>query len=718
MVRNIVKIYLDDLKRIFTNYAALIVILALCILPSLYAWFNIKASWDPYGQEATSQIKIGVVNNDQGADLNGKHVNIGNQVIDELKTNDLMGWQFVSQEEADTALEEGTYYATITLPENFSSNITSLVTSDVKKGEIIYKVNEKINAIAPKLTSKGATGVQENINKTIIETVSGILLETGESIGVEVQEMVLPKLANVTGQLWEVTSKFDQINSTVHLAMEGGVKLKDLVASIQSDLPVIQETLTSAQTLTENLEKFIQSSQSNMTELLPTIKTDIELVNSISTEMIQYVDAITAAIQSGSAEAPAMIENLMTKVESGKGLVDSLVSVLEPFAKLPIGGKLKPIIEQLQGVSEELSKVGGFLQTTHDAVANSKEPDLSLLTNIRTILTNIQGLFAHLAGNFDSEIGTSITTILTNASETAQGILTILKEAESKLPEVSDFLNIAFEASGSGIEGIEYVRNKLPDAERVITELATKMEEINENQDLKQVLELLQSSITERQNFITNPVDLVEEPIFPMHNYGTAMTPFYSVLALWVGMTLLVSMLSVHAHGDYRPIEVYFGKYLLFGTIGLIQALIIALGDLYLLKIYCINPGLFVIGLLFTSAVFAFIVYSLVSVFGNVGKVISIILLVLQVAGSGGTFPIQLTPKFFQVIYPFLPFTYAISFAREAIGGVVESVLTHDIFVLMFYISMAILISIFLKRPINKLMSGFSQRYKESGLGE
>lgn len=718
MVRNIVKIYLDDLKRIFTNYAALIVILALCILPSLYAWFNIKASWDPYGQEATSQIKIGVVNNDQGADLNGKHVNIGNQVIDELKTNDLMGWQFVSQEEADTALEEGTYYATITLPENFSSNITSLVTSDVKKGEIIYKVNEKINAIAPKLTSKGATGVQENINKTIIETVSGILLETGESIGVEVQEMVLPKLANVTGQLWEVTSKFDQINSTVHLAMEGGVKLKDLVASIQSDLPVIQETLTSAQTLTENLEKFIQSSQSNMTELLPTIKTDIELVNSISTEMIQYVDAITAAIQSGSAEAPAMIENLMTKVESGKGLVDSLVSVLEPFAKLPIGGKLKPIIEQLQGVSEELSKVSGFLQTTHDAVANSKEPDLSLLTNIRTILTNIQGLFAHLAGNFDSEIGTSITTILTNASETAQGILTILKEAESKLPEVSDFLNIAFEASGSGIEGIEYVRNKLPDAERVITELATKMEEINENQDLKQVLELLQSSITERQNFITNPVDLVEETIFPMHNYGTAMTPFYSVLALWVGMTLLVSMLSVHAHGDYRPIEVYFGKYLLFGTIGLIQALIIALGDLYLLKIYCINPGLFVIGLLFTSAVFAFIVYSLVSVFGNVGKVISIILLVLQVAGSGGTFPIQLTPKFFQVIYPFLPFTYAISFAREAIGGVVESVLTQDIFVLMFYISMAILISIFLKRPINKLMSGFSQRYKESGLGE
>ena len=175
MIKNVWTIYKEDLKRIFTNYAALIVILALCILPSLYAWFNIKASWDPYGQEATSQIKIGVINNDKGTEFNGKLINIGDQVVDQLKENDLMGWQFVDEAEGEKALEEGTFYATITIPDNFSQDITSLVTSDVKKGQIIYRVNEKINAIAPKLTSKGATGVQENINQTIVETVSGIL---------------------------------------------------------------------------------------------------------------------------------------------------------------------------------------------------------------------------------------------------------------------------------------------------------------------------------------------------------------------------------------------------------------------------------------------------------------------------------------------------------------------------------------------------------------
>lgn len=718
MIKNIFKIYLDDLKKIFTNYAALIVIIALCILPSLYAWFNIKASWDPYGQEATSQIKIGVVNNDEGADLNGKTVNIGDQIIDELKNNDLMGWQFVSEEEAETALEEGQYYATLTIPEEFSSDITSLITSDVKKGEIIYKVNEKINAIAPKLTSKGATGVQENVNKTIIETVSGILLETGESLGVEIQETVLPKLSNVAAQLTELTTKFDPINSTVDLAYDGGGKLKQLISSIQSDLPLIQNTLTSAQNMTSSLESFIQTSQNNIENFLPTIKTDIELLHSISGEMIKYVDAIAGAIQSGSAEAPAMIENLMAKVDSSKGLVDSLISVLEPFSKLPIGNKLNPILEQLQGVSNELTQVNQFLQTLHENVVNNGQPDLNILNKMRTVLQNVESITGQLTQNFDSQIAPSITTILTSAFETAQNVLVVLKEAESKLPQVSDLLSIAFEASDKGIEGLEYVREKLPEAESRVIELRNKMNEVDNNQDLQEVLALLQTAVTERQNFLKNPVDLVEETLFPMHNYGTAMTPFYSVLALWVGMTLLVSMLSVHAHENYRPIEVYFGKYLLFGTIGFIQALIIALGDLYLLKIYCVNPGLFIAGMLFTSVTFAFIVYSLVSVFGNVGKVVSIILLVLQVAGSGGTFPIQLTPKFFQIINPFLPFTYAISFAREAIGGVVENVLTQDVFALMFYITMAILISIFLKRPINKLLSGFAKKYEESGLGE
>ena len=717
MIKNIWTIYKEDLKRIFTNYAALIVILALCILPSLYAWFNIKASWDPYGQQATSQIKIGVINNDKGTELNGKLINIGDQVVDQLKENDLMGWQFVDEAEGEKALEEGTFYATITIPDNFSQDITSLVTSDVKKGQMIYRVNEKINAIAPKLTSKGATGVQENINQTIVETVSGILFEAGKGLGLEIQETVLPQLSHVYDQLEELISKFGDMNSLVQTAHNGGIQLKDLIASIQTDLPLIETTITSAKTTITSLESFMDTSKSALSDFMPTLKNDLLLIQTIADELNTYVSQIEEAILSGSDKAPELIENLITKVESTQSLVRSFVKVLESFNKFP-AGRFDELISQLQGVNGELDKAKDFLQQLHDTTVNGGEPNLTVLNNIKTLLSSVSSTASSIYNRFDSAIVPSLNNVIDQAYSTATNVLQVLKEAETKLPDVASLLNTAYEGADKGIDAIEYINSKLPEAENKVREVTAKLGDINESQSLQEVLTLLQEAVTERQNFMSSPVDLVEETIFPMHNYGTAMTPFYSVLAQWVGMTLLISMLSVHAKGEYRPSEEYFGKFLLFATIALVQGLIIALGDLYLLNIYCVNPGLFIVGILFTSITFTFIVYSLVSVFGNVGKVVSIILLVLQVAGSGGTFPIQLTPKFFQIINPFLPFTYAISFARESIGGIVENVLAKDIIIMCIYSVGAVLISLFLKKPINKLLQGFAEKFEESGLGE
>lgn len=717
MIKNVWTIYKEDLKRIFTNYATLIVILALCILPSLYAWFNIKASWDPYGQEATSQIKIGVINNDKGTEFNGKLINIGDQVVDQLKENDLMGWQFVDEAEGEKALEEGTFYATITIPDNFSQNIISLVTSDVKKGQMIYRVNEKINAIAPKLTSKGATGVQENINQTIVETVSGILFEAGKGLGLEIQETVLPQLSHVYDQLEELISKFGDMNSLVQTAHNGGIQLKDLIASIQTDLPLIETTITSAKTTITSLESFMDTSKSALSDFMPTLKNDLLLIQTIADELNTYVSQIEEAILSGSDKAPELIENLITKVESTQSLVQSFVKVLESFNKFP-AGRFDELISQLQGVNGELDKAKDFLQQLHDTIVNGGEPNLTVLNNIKTLLSSVSSTASAIYNRFDSAIVPSLNNVIDQAYSTATNVLQVLKEAEAKLPDVASLLNTAYEGADKGIDAIEYINSKLPEAENKVREVTAKLGDINESQSLQEVLTLLQEAVTERQNFMSSPVDLVEETIFPMHNYGTAMTPFYSVLAQWVGMTLLISMLSVHAKGEYRPSEEYFGKFLLFATIALVQGLIIALGDLYLLNIYCVNPGLFIVGILFTSITFTFIVYSLVSVFGNVGKVVSIILLVLQVAGSGGTFPIQLTPKFFQIINPFLPFTYAISFARESIGGVVENVLAKDIIIMCIYSVGAVLISLFLKKPINKLLHGFAEKFEESGLGE
>ena len=248
--------------------------------------------------------------------------------------------------------------------------------------------------------------------------------------------------------------------------------------------------------------------------------------------------------------------------------------------------------------------------------------------------------------------------------------------------------------------------------------LVSKVSGINNSKDLQEIVDLLKSDVQKRSDFLANPVNIVENKLFPMGNYGTGMTPFYTVLSLWVGLLLLASMLTVEAEGEYSAMSQYFGKMLLFMSIAIIQAIIVAVGDLYILKIYCVNPLLFVLGSVFTSIIFTLILYSLCSVLGNIGKVLGIVLLVIQIGGSGGTFPIQLTPKFFQVINPFLPFTYAISFAREAIGGVVQNVLIKDIVVLLIYGAIFILISLFLKKPINKLTHGFTESFEKSGIGE
>ena len=252
----------------------------------------------------------------------------------------------------------------------------------------------------------------------------------------------------------------------------------------------------------------------------------------------------------------------------------------------------------------------------------------------------------------------------------------------------------------------------------MINDLVSKVGSINNSGDLQKIVDLLKSDVQKRSDFLSNPVNIVENKLFPMGNYGTGMTPFYTVLSLWVGLLLLSSMLRVEAKGEYSATSQYFGKMLLFMSIAIIQAIIVALGDLYILKIYCVNPLLFVLASVFTSIIFTLILYSMCSVLGNIGKVLGIVLLVIQIGGSGGTFPIQLTPKFFQVINPFLPFTYAISFAREAIGGVVQSVLIKDIVVLLIYGAIFILISLFLKKPINKLIHGFTESFEKSGIGE
>ncbi len=718
MIRNSLRIYKGDIKRICTNYAAIIIIIALALLPSFYAWFNIKACWDPYSEEATGQIKVAVVNKDRGTALKDKEVNIGDEVVEELKNNKTLGWIFMSEEESNSALEKGEIYASITIDEDFSKDITSFLTSDIEKGKIIYSVNEKINAIAPKITVKGATAVQENVNQTVIETVSKVILTGAQSAGYKIKEDVLPKLVEAENILGEMQGKFGDINSTIDNADTAVDKISDILRSVQNEMPLIQDTISNSENLTKSIENFIETSKQGLNDLAPTIKEDLNIINKISGDVSKYIDAIIDGINNNSADVPAMISSLKNKLDSMGKILDSVINVLDKLNNMSINKQLQSVLNDLNSLKNGVDSGYEVISSLEEAINNSQGIDLSSLEDIKTLMGNINSTTANILNIFDSELVGKINEICDEAFVVAQNILKTLNLAETKLPEVNDILNSVLDVLGKSSNGLNYLKENLPMVEERINDLKEKMAEANESSEIKELIDLLLNDVQTRADFLKSPVEITENDLFPMGNYGSAMTPFYTVLCLWVGQTLLVSMLSVEVHGAYRPSEEYFGKLLLFVTIGIIQAVIAALGDLYILKIYCTNPLTFVLGMIYTGIVFTILVYTLVSVFGNVGKVIAIILLVLQVAGSGGTFPIQLTPKFFQIMNPYLPFTYAISMARESIGGIVKEVMYRDCGILAIYILASLVIALVFKKTFNKFMKKFTEKFKESGIGE
>ena len=704
-MKNIFKIYKNDLKDIFTNKVLLVIIIGLCILPSLYAWFNIKASWDPYGNTG----------NISGAEIMNKKVNMGDELVKELKTNKDLGWKFVDRKKALEGVNSGKYYAYIEIPSNFSENLTSLVSKDIKKGTIIYTVNEKINAIAPKITSKGATTIQNEVNQTVVKTVSEVVLKAFKEAGIEIEKQ-LPKLSTLESNLVEVQGKFKDIDKVVDTAVDATDKVSDIIKDIQNDMPLIKDTITNSKNLSSDIKSFLNDSKTGLSQLSPILKNDLGLISEISSNAKNAVSDLIDAINKGSESAPQLIDNLSTKLSNLASSTNTLTKFLEKLNKLVPGNQLKSVIDSLNSISAKLDTAVSSLQTIKNQVANGEKPPLTNLNNLLKVIGDVNTITSSILNNFDSKIQGPISNIIEDSFKVADNIIAVLDSAEKKLPAVEDILNTTLSFSGSAEKGASFIKEKLPYAKSVVDTIVDSMKKINNSSEVNELISLLKSDVLKRSDFLKQPVDLVENRLYPIKNYGSAMAPFYTVLSLWVGILLLMSLLSTNVHGDYKPNEVYFGRGLTFLTLTIIQALIVSLGDIYFLKVQAVNIPLFILISVFTSIVFTAIVYSLVSIFGNVGKAIGVVLLVIQVAGSGGTFPIQVTPQFFQNVYPLLPFTYAISAMREAVGGIYMPNLTKDISTLAIFIVVFVIFTVFFKKPINKVTEKIQDRFNESDL--
>jgi putative membrane protein len=915
-LKEIWQIYKRDWLRLFRIPVAMLLIAALVVLPSVYDWVNVAAVWDPYSN--TSGIKIAVASLDEGAAVQGTSFNIGAEVLESLRSNKSLGWRFTDAEAAVDGVRRGDYYASIVIPADFSERMTGILEGKLEKPEIEYTVNEKINAIAPKITAKGASTITTQITEHFTETISSTVLTALRGVDEEFQSelpairrveaglfkleaelpeieqagrLVLklqqdwpeisssaeriaglasrlpeveqagkaveqideywPEITAAAGHLEELQEKLPRIERATLLVSEldsnfskvdgvldraearleeaaaavdtaakvlpqadritaagssFGLALQQFLAgngtafaavpgALQQNLYLLQQAGEAAVQLTAQLRQdaaqpneALRQDAAQPSEALHQSAVQQEHAQRSAARQLQLASARLAAASEGLAHTAQLLGALNTLAPGTAGASDlrAVEAARKPYAAAAAqaaalaqaaqagaqpteaeldqlslaagqaGAALEGVIPRynagilpaaeqvlqqltadagnaaaaLQHIPQRLAALDTILEEAGTAIQYGQSGLAALRQDLPAIreevhnaaggMTEKMAAFSNLVTNVLPRIKEGLPGAGAQIHEAAEFARTGLPAAEVRFRKAADFITAGLPRADQGVErAAELVRSDLPALMASVRKAAATLRDIKEEVDLEEIAQLLGGDIQSQSDFLANPVVLKQQTLYPIPNYGSAMTPFYVVLSLWVGGTLLISLLrtAVDTGGiRYLGYQLYFGRLLTFLTVGILQALVAVLGNIFLLGCYVADPVWFVLFAVLISVVFVTIVFTLVSVFGSIGKGSAIVFMVLQFSSSGGTFPISTTGHFFQVLNPFMPFTYAISLLREAVGGLLPEVAIRDALLLVLFGVLALLLGLTLQKPLQGFIRKAAAQAEESKL--
>ncbi|MBP2078036.1 YhgE/Pip domain-containing protein [Oceanobacillus polygoni] len=721
-MKNSWKIFSTDMKKTGTNWIALVIIGGLVLLPSLYAWFNIIASWDPYGQ--LDRMPVGIVNEDQGATVHDEDILVGDELINTLKEDDSMDWHFTDRQTAMERVEYGDYFAVIIIPEDFSEKLATVISDQPEKANVEYYVNEKINAISPKMTDKGASVIVENVSSQFISTVNGVIFDLFNTIGIEL-ENELPDMERFKNYIFEMEERLPEIHDVLTGSLADANHATDIIHNAQELIPDAKRITENGLQTIDDTVAFLNEAENRLNELAPEIQKNLEHAQEVTANINTFIQDIHTAdvdftnSEQLSEQIDAQAAEAIQQIESIEAILQQLEEQSSPEDEnSPNQEEIDAALEQLAALKTELENIQRGSSDLLTFMYESNEEMTHLLDGLKERAATTNESVDTFVKEYKETIEPTVLESVNNAQTTLNEARGILLEIQETIPEIENMLARTNTNLGEGKELLESILSEYPYVNSKITELADRIRQIQGETDIEEIIKLLQNDPEAEKSFFSEPIVLDANKIFPIANYGTGMTPFYTVLAIWVGGLLLISLLSteVHKPEGFTIREQYFGKLFTFMTIGILQTLIITSGDLLLLQVGAAHPIWLIVFGLFISLVFMVIIYTLVSVFGDIGKATVIVLLVLQIAGSGGTYPVVLLPDFFQMINPFLPFTYAIDLMREAVGGIVWSRALRDMTFLLLFGLAAFILGVFLKQPINKHTRKLIKKSRESGM--
>lgn len=712
-MKTILKIFKNDLIGIKKSILTIVLAIGLCILPALYAWFNIFANWDPYAN--TGNINIAVVNLDRGyTDADGNEMNMGQSVADKLKTQTSIGWVFPdSEKSAVDGVKSGTYYAAVVIDEDFSYNMFNALTDNFVNPSFTYYENEKKNAVAPKITDTAVSTLKTSINETYVKAISQKLISAIDDSDTDLAQDLTgtdfitalktvddnlagyqntiasiikannklktsTKLKDVTDKSSKLISNADSAIGETLSGMDSAgsayYQVRDtLQAQIDSIATDIQALKNSAKLMN------IRSDAEDVSSDLTNIKNDADALKKKLDEIDNYIKTLDISNTPAGSDALDKLDKLKNEVDRISSITAESIDSID----------LSALTKAEDAVSDKLTAVADSIETIDDTFTNQIIPDMdNILLNIKNALKNAQELLKTL-----SETITSASTVFDSYKGTMDSMNTSLSDLSDMIGGIRDKIQTAIDEI-----------NKAADSE--ITDM---------------IISFLGGDSEALASFLSKPVAVEEHYYYSISNYGSSMAPFYSVLAIWVGMTILVSLMKVHVKDadylkDARPHQLFFGRYLIFFLLSQLQVLVIVLGDLFLLKIQCVHPFAFWAVAALTGLTFSILIYSLTISFGDIGKALAVVIMVLQIAGSGGTYPIEALPNFFRQVYIFFPFPYAINAMRECIGGLYHANLLIYLMELCIFIVVALVIGLIIRKPFIRIMHFIEKRMEDTDM--
>lgn len=682
-MRDIFRLIKKDFHNIFHTRSIWVTLLAFALIPMLYAVLNIQVSWNPYSPSRTSHLKIAVVNSDEGSSLNSKPFNVGDQVVKQLHKNHAIHWVFTNDWSANNGLENGKYYGMIEIPDDFSTKLTTFTTADPQKPTIIYKSNEKLNPAATKIIGQAQNSLTDNIRQSFIQTASKEVLQAANKAGATIATKK-PEILQVRSSLRDAIGTINKTESTLNDVNQTNQQTRAALQTMKTNLPKISAQIDDLQAVVNNTKSLNNATQ----QLNQSLQSNLGRgINSLQTQGTRLQNNFNG-LPSGHVSNTTLKATTSSATSLLNGINDSLsdtLRMLDIINNFVPNNRTNALIGSVAKAKQSVDRQKSLVTQLRGAHTTGKQQ--SLIRELQAASNTLNTALDTAYTNFNSTTSPALNSLNNTLNDNLNGNSSVVQSMRSVIPELRAMAD-AGSITASQTSGITTQLGKIKGTLQTLNKQVSFLNSKN----LDSLIKLLGTDPS-LSSILSSPIKMQTKEIYPMKTFGWQVTPFYTVLALWVGMLLMSTILAWEyilpddKNGLHRPnhMQSYFGKLPLYLTMGFFQATFAFLGEI-VLGVRPVHWILFLLAFYAASFTFAIIMFNLVFMLGNAGKVVIVLMMLVQLFGTGGVYPLEVVPKDLAALAPFMPFTYAMQLFREVMTTPNWSVIGHDVLILFVFV--------------------------------